>query len=126
MTVYDKLISDCSSDVCSSYLHASQNGFGQDAPLFVADGELLREISQYAQAVGTRVDHEVDAAFLPFQVKGSVLMENSRDDRVHALVAGLAVLCIHKDSDKKINDRKQASGAHEITLNCHGTNSFWP
>src|SRR3546814_4247294 len=64
--------------------HASQNGFGQDAPLFVADGELLREISQYAQAVGTRVDHEVDAAFLPFQVKGSVLMENSRDERVQA------------------------------------------
>src|SRR3546814_13855038 len=37
--------------------HASQNGFGPDAPLFVAGGEMLRDISHYAPTVCTRAAH---------------------------------------------------------------------
>lgn len=52
----------------------------QRIALVVGEGELFGEVRQNAQPVRTRVDHEVDAAFLAFEVETAGVVEDGRRD----------------------------------------------
>jgi hypothetical protein len=79
--------------------HASSNVFehhvDQAAAFVVGKGELLGEIGEDAQAVGACIDHEVDAAFLAFEVEAPVLFENGRRDRKNAAIGCRAGYLCH-------------------------------
>ena len=61
--------------------HMPQDGVGQQLALGIAEHELLGEVGQDAQPVGTRIDHEIDAAQLAGQVQRTRLGEGGGNDR---------------------------------------------
>src|SRR3954452_17500832 len=64
---------------------ALQGQVGQHLALMIAEHELLREVGQDAQAVRTRVDHEIEAAPLALEVQLATVVERGGHHREHAL-----------------------------------------
>ena len=80
-----------SGDVLEHHMH-------QGAAFVVGEGELLGKIRENAQAVRARVDHEVDATLLAFEVETPFVVEDGRRDRKHAAVRGLGACLVHDGS----------------------------
>ena len=54
--------------------------------LGVGQHELLGEVGEDAEPVRAGVDHEIDSAFLPFEIKPAVTVEYRRHHRKYPLV----------------------------------------
>ena len=69
--------------------HMFEYGSRQHLALVVGEHKLLGEIGENAKAVGTGVDHEVDATLLARKIELTAVGEGGRYDRKDALVGSV-------------------------------------
>ena len=60
--------------------------------LVVGQHELLGEVREDADAVRSRIDHEVDGALLAFEIELAAVVEDGRRDGKHAAIGARGLL----------------------------------